>query len=52
MMSKSQNPNPTEPKDKKPEQLSVKWEQFLSSPGIGDDFMIDRELPKPQERKL
>jgi hypothetical protein len=51
-MSKSQNPKPTEPKDKKPEQLSVKWEEFLSSPGIGDDFTIDREQPKTQKRKL
>jgi hypothetical protein len=52
LLPKSQNPKPIEPKDRKPEQLSAKWEQLLSSPRIGDDFMIDRELPKPQERKL
>jgi antitoxin VapB len=28
------------------------WEDFFASPGIGDDFMNDREQPEPQKRKF
>jgi antitoxin VapB len=28
------------------------WAEFFESPGIGDDFMSDREQPLPQRRKF
>ena len=31
--------------------IKSSWDEFFSTPGIGDDFMLVRDQPPPQKRK-
>ena len=31
--------------------IKSSWDDFFSTPGIGDDFMLVRDQPPPQKRK-